>query len=380
MNLDDVLCFSHLRWSFVYQRPNHLMSRCARDHRVFFIEEPVFDASTARLECEAVLPRLLRIVPHLPMNDPAPESSVHHLLQGLCQEYRVQPALHWYYTPMMLGVAEGLPRALTVYDCMDELANFRFAPPLLRSREEQLLREADVVFTGGHALYAAKRDRHPNVHAMPSSVDYEHFARAREPLPEPSDQLAIAHPRLGYCGVIDERIDLGLVDEVAARCPSWHWIMLGPVVKIDPASLPRRSNIHYLGLKTYGELPHYLCGWDVATMPFACNEATRYISPTKTPEYLAAGKPVVSTPIADVIEPYGRRALVHIAADAPAFVAAVQAAIAPPRPETERRRDRWLAATSWDLTWQAMRDVLSSAWTARLTSDRAVPRSSSARV
>lgn len=365
MLADVVLCFSHLRWGFVFQRPNHLMIRAARGRRVFYIEEPLFDAEQAQLHTEEVAPGLLRVVPRLRQHEPEPEARIQALLQELCQRERVEHAIHWYYTPMMLGVSAGLPRDFVVYDCMDELANFLFAPPELQQRERELLSLADVVFTGGRALYEAKRSLHRNVHAMPSSVDVAHFQRAREALPEPADQAAIAQPRLGYCGVVDERMDLALLDGIAQRRPDWQLVMLGPVVKIDPAQLPRRANIHYLGLKTYEELPAYLSGWAAALLPFALNDATRYISPTKTPEYLAAGKPVVSTPIRDVVEPYGRLGVVHIATGDEAFVSAIERALVEQNPDLDQRRDSLLSEMSWDVTWQRMLHEMETAGAVR---------------
>jgi len=372
MQVDAVLCFSHLRWGFVFQRPNHLMLRAARSWRVFYIEEPLFDAPHAQLHTEPVAPGMLRVVPRLTPGERDPEPRIQALLRDLCHAEGIKRALHWYYTPMMLGVSAGLPRDLVVYDCMDELANFLFAPPELEERERALLAMADVVFTGGRALYEAKRSRHRNVHAMPSSVDVAHFAQARCALPEPADQAAIPRPRFGYCGVIDERMDLSLIAGIARLRPDWQLIMLGPVVKIDPAELPTRPNIHYLGLKTYEDLPGYLAGWDAALLPFALNDATRYVSPTKTPEYLAAGKPVVSTAIRDVVEPYGRLGIVAIAAGEEAFVSALESAQAPRDSDVDARRDALLGEMSWNATWQRMLQLIDQAHASRASQPMAV--------
>ena len=238
---------------------------------------------------------------------------------------------------------------------MDELASFKNAPPVLKEREATLLRLADLVLTGGQSLYEAKRHQHENIHPFPSSVDVEHFAQARRVTEDPPDQAGIPHPRLGFFGVIDERMDRDLIDGVAAARPDWHLVLLGPVVKIDAAQLPRRANIHYLGSKAYAALPSYIAGWDVALLPFARNEATRFISPTKTPEYMAAGKPVVSTSIRDVVRPYGREGLVRIADDVEAFVAACEAAMAEDAAERLRQADAFLRQTSWDGTWLRIR-------------------------
>jgi UDP-galactopyranose mutase len=222
------------------------------------------------------------------------------------------------------------------------------------------------VFTGGRSLWEQKRLRHPSVHCFPSSVDVPHFASAREMAPElgpemkrePADQAGIPHPRLGFFGVIDERMDLALLDSVARARPDWQLVMIGPVVKIDPAHLPKRPNIHWLGGKSYRELPRYIAGWDVALLPFAQNDATRYISPTKTPEYLAAGKPVVSTPITDVVRPYGEMGLAHIAQTPAEFVAAVERALCEDHVSRQRLADGWLSHLSWDRTWSRMHGLI----------------------
>ena len=224
-----------------------------------------------------------------------------------------RPLVTWYYTPMMLPFSRHLDASVVVYDCMDELSKFRFAPERLLDLEQELIDRADLVFTGGTSLYEAKKSRHGNVHCFPSSVDRKHFATARRELPQPDDQAELKHPRLGFYGVIDERFDIDLLRQIAELRPDWSFVMVGPVVKISEDELPRAANIHYLGGKTYEQLPAYLSGWDVALMPFAMNESTQFISPTKTPEYLAGGKPVVSTPVKDVVRSYGHLQGVHIA-------------------------------------------------------------------
>jgi glycosyltransferase involved in cell wall biosynthesis len=366
----DVVCLSHLRWDFVYQRPQHLMSRFARDRRVFFFEEPEHHDGAARLDISERPGGVRVAVPRLPhgLSAEEAEAAQRDLLQGLLADHGIADYILWYYTPMALGFSHGLEPSAVVYDCMDELSLFRGAPPSLLDRERRLLDLADLVFTGGQSLYEAKRERHSAVHAFPSSIDAEHFGRARRPVvPEPADQAAIPHPRLGYVGVIDERIDLDLLAAAAEARPDWQWVMIGPVVKIDPESLPRRSNIHYLGMKSYDELPAYLAGWDAALMPFARNESTRFISPTKTPEYLAGGRPVVSTPIRDVVRPYGELELVEIAEDPESFVAAAERAMtrhgegAPGRAEWLRRVDDFIARGSWSRTFRQMSDLIDGA-------------------
>ncbi|MGH9941957.1 MAG: glycosyltransferase family 1 protein [Pyrinomonadaceae bacterium] len=360
----DLVCLSHLRWDFVYQRPQHLLSRFARGRRVFFVEEPIFDDdATPRLDVGRREDGLHVVVPRLPhgLDQQAAENAQSELLDQLFAEQRIGAHVMWYYTPMALGWTRRLPsRPLAIiYDCMDELSAFKNAPPILREREEELFALADLVFTGGQSLYESKRERHPRVYCFPSSIDAAHFGQARAAQDDPEDQANIPRPRLGFFGVVDERMDLALLDAVAGERPEWHFVVIGPVVKIDPAELPRRANIHYLGGKDYKELPRYLAGWDAALLPFARNESTRFISPTKTPEYLAAGRPVVSTSIRDVVRPYGEMNLVHIA-DAPAeFVAATERALAQ-RDDDEwlRAVDALLAQTSWDRTWDEMNELI----------------------
>jgi UDP-galactopyranose mutase len=227
--------------------------------------------------------------------------------------------------------------------------------------EHRLLARADLVFTGGASIYAAKKHRHRHIHLFPSSIDKDHFRKARETMADPEDQRQLGRPRIGFYGVLDERLDRELVAALADLRPQWNWILVGPICKIDPASLPQRSNVHYLGRKEYADLPHYLAGWGAPIMPFAHNESTRFISPTKTPEFLAAGKPVVSTSIRDVVDPYGRENLVHIADEPEAFAAACAKALAQKGDRSWLAKvDRFLARQSWDDTWCEMDGLMAA--------------------
>ncbi|HJU55583.1 MAG TPA: glycosyltransferase family 1 protein [Pyrinomonadaceae bacterium] len=364
----DLICLSHLRWDFVYQRPQHLLSRFAKKQRLFFIEEPIFDDGPARLDMSPRDCGVHVVVPRLPRElegTDAVASTQRELIDRLFAEQKINDHVLWYYTPMAVAWTKHLRPLATVYDCMDELSAFKGAPRSLRENELALFERADLVFTGGHSLYEVKREQHRNVYAFPSSIDAPHFAQARSMTGEPEDQKNIPHPRLGFFGVIDERMDIELLDAVAEARPEWQLVMIGPVVKIDPAELPRRDNIHYLGSKSYAELPAYLSGWDVALLPFARNESTRFISPTKTPEYLAAGRAVVSTSIRDVVRPYGEMGLVHIA-DAPAeFVAAVERAMSENAAARLREVDAFLGQTSWDQTWGRMNELVEDVIAAR---------------
>ena len=347
-----LLCFSHLRWDLVLQRPQHLMERATRRYRVFYIEEPVHAPEPSHFRMRFERSGVTVLTPVFEAGrDAVREQEL--LVSGLLDRLRANRVVQWYYTPMALRFTAGLRCDLTVYDCMDELAAFRFAPPDLRDLERRLMARADLVFTGGASLYAAKRDLHHDLHCFPSSVDVAHFGRAKRGAPDPADQTEIGRPRVGYFGVIDERMDLGLVARTAALLPEVQFVMLGPVVKIDPCDLPRGANLHWLGRKDYAELPDYLANWQAGWMPFALNEATRFISPTKTPEFLAAGLQVVSTAITDVVADWGSAGLVRIA-DADGMAAAIEASLAAPAAGWRVRVDARLDAMSWDRTWAAM--------------------------
>ncbi|HVG26242.1 MAG TPA: glycosyltransferase [Acidobacteriaceae bacterium] len=276
------------------------------------------------------------------------------LLDRYIREQQLEDFIAWYYTPMALRFSDHLSPDVTVYDCMDELSAFQGAPPELIDHERSLFSRADVVFAGGASLFASKRTQHDNVHLFPSSIDGKHFASAREMQSDPADQADIPHPRIGFYGVIDERLDRDLLREVAEQHPEWHFVLIGPVVKIREDELPHGPNLHFLGQKEYADLPQYLAGWDVAMLPFAQNASTRFISPTKTPEYLAAGKPVVSTPIRDVVKPYGDMGLVEIGANAQEFGAAIEICLGARRADWLAKVDEFLAGNSWDRTFQGM--------------------------
>lgn len=388
--MKTIVIFSHLRWNFVYQRPQHLLSRMASRWRIVFIEEPMPNAESARMERLAPEPGVEVWRPHVTgehfgfHDDHLPE--LQRLISDSMRDEKVEDYWLWFYTPMALPLAAGLTPRGVVYDCMDELSAFKNAPRQLVQRENALFKMADLVFTGGPSLYENKRGRHPSVHCFASSVDAQHFARAGSDHPA---QAAIARPRLGYCGVIDERINMEIIDQLAAARPDWQMVMVGPVVKIDPAGLPRHPNIHWLGQQSYDDLPAFISGWDVCLLPFAINEATRYISPTKILEYMACGRPSVSTAIKDVVDPYGQ--VVPIASEPEPFIAACAEVLA--RDEGARKAHAQALAvvvsrTSWDATADAMaelilkadsrssggRDVLAQPPEAATARDTAIPR------
>jgi len=356
----DLICLSHLRWNFVYQRPQHLMSRFVKERRVFFFEEPVYDAPSQYNEIfDDPVSGVCVVTPHITSDTENTSDALRHLLDMFMASMEIKTYVTWYYTPLSFVFSEHLKPALLVYDCMDELSSFKFAAPELKDWEQKLFTKADIVFTGGMHLYEAKKKFHSNIHGVPSGIDLKHFIQARKFTKDPVDQASIPHPRIGFYGVIDERFNIELLRSVAEQRPDWHLVVIGPTAKIDPASLPTNRNIHFIGMRDYKELPGYLAGWDVAMMPFELNEATKYISPTKTPEFLAAGKPVVSTSIHDVVHPYADKKVVSIADTPGEFVAAIEQYLS-----TERSKhwlnevDSLLETMSWDDIWKRMNELM----------------------
>lgn len=360
--IKDIICFSHLRWNFVFQRPQHLLTRWAKESRVFYFEEPIFgnyDSNFLKTIYSKNL-KLTVITPHI--KDNTSENDINLYLNDSVHEiikwYHISDYLLWYLTPMAVEFTANLHPKTVVYDSMDELSAFKGAHPNMLKNENTLFKMADVVFTGGYHLYEFKKNRHHNIHPIPSSIDQAHFESGLGG-DDPADQAQIPFPRVGFFGVLDERLDINLLDGLALKMPDYHFIMIGPVVKIDPNSLPKHENIHYLGQKSYQELPLYLAHWDVAFLPFAKNDSTRFISPTKIPEYLSANKPVVSTSIRDVIVPYGEMGMVEIADAVDDFSAAIVKTM------RQRENSEWqkmvkehLRTNSWDLTWTKMKHII----------------------
>lgn len=352
-----LICFSHLRWNFVYQRPQHLLSRAAQHYAVAFMEEPLREPVPAPLlRRELSKENVVVLTPILPQgyDEAQALAAQRELLDAFIEAERPGPLVLWYYTPAALAFSSGLACDAIVYDCMDELSAFKAAPPSLRVYERALFKIADVVFTGGHSLHEAKKHQHHNIHAFPSSIDAKHFGKARLAPPCPEDVAHLNGPRLGFFGVVDERMDLTLIAGMAQARPHWNFVMIGPVVKIDPQSLPRLHNLHWIGGRDYSVLPDYIASWDVGVMPFALNESTRFISPTKTPEFLAAGCQVVSTAIADVVNPYGDHGLVEIASSVDEAVASAERLMNQDKQSWLGAVDAHLAGNSWDRTWSRM--------------------------
>ena len=359
--MPTLIVFCHLRWDFVFQRPQHLMTRLAEHYRILFVEEPVHDEGEAHLQKRAVAPNITVCQPHTGIQAPGFHDDQIPTLQMLLADLvpEGERPIVWFYTPMALPLLQGFDPALVIYDCMDELAAFKNAPKQLLQRESALLNIADLVFTGGPSLYQSKRERHGNAHCFSSSVDAKHFQKALDRSYSHPEQEPLARPRLGFYGVIDERFDTDLIQQVAEARPEWQIVLVGPVVKIDPANLPRANNIHYMGQRTYEQLPQFLAGWDVCLLPFALNESTKFISPTKVLEYMAAELPSVSTPITDVKVPYGD--VVAIADTPEKFIAACDRMLAMNEDQKTALVERMraiVAGTSWDQTASKMHHLI----------------------
>jgi UDP-galactopyranose mutase len=359
--MTTIIVFSHLRWDFVYQRPQHLLSRLAENYKIVFIEEPVFCEYGSMLESSVPAPNVTVLKPHTPIAASGFHDDQLPYLIELMRQFIVTDDEHvaWFYTPMALPLLQELDPALVVYDCMDELAAFKNSPKQMRQRENALLKVADVVFTGGPSLYRAKRDRHPNVHCFPNSIDVAHFEQALDRINVHPAHETIPGPRLGYYGVIDERIDTDLICRMADAHPQWQIVLVGPVVRIDPATLPRRHNIHYLGQQPYKALPQFLAGWNVCLLPFALSESTHFIGPTKTLEYMAAELPIVSTRITDVLELYGE--VVSMADSSTGFIKACETALlTTPREHKQKilKMREMTSATSWETTVEKICELM----------------------
>jgi len=363
MNRAPIVTFSHLRWSPMFRRPHHIMSRLAADRDVLYVEEPVPHHGEAALEVVRVAPRLQVVQPRLPIGSggfgPEQQAALALALRKLLRDQGWDRFVAWLYSPIAVVVAQALgPRAI-VYDCMEQISALRFAPLELRERERELMSCADVVFAGGPSLYHTKREAHHSVYCFPNSVDMAHFAGAKG-TPEAGEQEEIPRPRLGYFGAIDDRMDLEILRALSAERPDWQIILVGPVMKIDASRLPRAANIHYMGQRSYGDLPAFLAGWDACLLPFALSAATRYLCPEKALEYMASDRPVVSTPIVDVAEPYGD--IVYLGRGPVGFLEACEKALHDFGSSRSIRRAlaaQVLRQTSWEETVLRMSGILS---------------------
>ena len=362
-----ILVHCHLRWDFVWQRPQQIFSRLAAHHPILFTEEPMWEDGQAHVRVSETYANIFRLIPVLhpkyAMDVDAQCEAVLPLLRSAVSEHpllagRFESPIQWFYSPLTAPSFLGqFGAASVVYDCMDELASFRFAPPDMSLREQFLLSRADVVFTGGYQLFESKSQLHPNVHFFGCGVDVDHFGKAA--LEETAVPAAVANlpgPIFGYFGVIDERLDYDLLTHLAKRRPEASIVMIGPLAKIERHMLPSLPNIHWLGQQAYSDLPAFVKAFDVCLMPFALNEATQYINPTKTLEYMAAGKPIVSTAVPDVVRNF--TPIVDVARSHEEFVLAVERVHRSPSADFILQGIERANAASWEGTVSAMRGYM----------------------
>lgn len=347
----DMIVFCHLRWDFVYQRPQHLISRMAKDLKILLIEEPIVKNDSGDFANLIIIHKNLHVLQ--PMADSI--EAIGDIIPLYVTNKNISTG--WFYSASFSPLLQSINFDTIVYDCMDELSLFKGAPQHLIDQEKFLLANADIVFTGGKSLYESKKKMHENVYCFPSSVDEDHFSQQLTYEDVPNDMRRINSPIVGYFGVIDERIDYDLIRETAVLLPNINFVMIGPFAKVEEHDLPRATNIHYLGMKSYDELPNYLCGFDVAMMPFALNDATKYISPTKTLEYMAAGKPIISTKIADVVTDYSH--CVKLVSNATEFANEIESLLENKNGLTLQSQYREiLDRTSWDATANRMKSII----------------------
>src|SRR5581483_2571840 len=358
LNDYSLIVHSHLQWDWVWQRPQQFISRLSHKHRVLFVEAPEICADTAATEVQLrqvdQFPNVHVVKITVPANrstdlhwvDQERGRAVESLLSGPLRQ-KFSSIIQWFYDPMAATAFAGrFNEQLIVYDCMDELSLFRGAAPELVQRERELLRVADVVFAGGPKIWRAKRKLNRNCFCYGCGVDAEHFGRARDPKLVVAKELTdVPRPVFGYIGVVDERIDYDLLAKLADSTKG-SIAMVGPSTKIDIRDLPRRNNLHWIGGRQYTDLPSYAKAFDVCIMPFAMNEATRFINPTKALEYMATGRPIVSTPVEDVIAQFND--VITIADGEATFAEACARAAAQPEVWRIEQGLALAALSSWD--------------------------------
>ena len=372
----DLVVASHLRWSFVWQRPQQLLSRLAKRHRILFVEEPVYasdNAPTLSAHISEVMPNITVLVPQVRAEECGDtplwlwpcRNEITRQARDAIRQLEFHTRALWLYTPTPDFMVEAVSPDMLVYDVMDELANFAFAPPQLKANEKRLLGQSAVVFTGGASMYESKKHLNPNTHLFASGVDGKHYASACHPDTTTPDWMRDipAGPRATYIGVIDERLDYELIAQIAASRPDVQFLMCGPFAKVDPNQLPKAPNLHYPGQQQYADLPRILKGTDICLMPFAMNEATKFISPTKTLEYMATHRPIISTPIVDVVRFYSD--IVYLAETREQFIAQIDAALnesPEDRARKHKREEKILAEQAWDAIADNMETLMQKEW------------------
>jgi glycosyltransferase involved in cell wall biosynthesis len=366
-----IVVFSHLRWGFVWQRPQQFLSRFAKKHQILFIEEPFFDrpeGSDTEITYHNVMPNVTVACPHVPASWNRSKDLPQKLrdfarqaIDHMNENGEFDRPLLWYYSPMDSAWSLGhFENRGIVYDSMDELSQFTGAPRALIDNENRLMEYADVVFAGGYELSLKKKKKHHNVHFFGCGVEVDHFGLAQDPSTTvPPDIDFMSRPVLGWFGVVDERVDYNMVGEMARLRPNWSFAMVGPVVKVDPNLLPHFPNLYWLGQRDYSVLPNYCRAFDICMMPFALNAATEYINPTKALEYFATGRPVISTPVKDVVRQYSD--MVDIVKTAEEFIAAADRVLLDPPVDRIQRCLEKARQSGWESTVQTMQRLIHEA-------------------
>jgi len=354
-----IIVHCHLRWDFVWQRPQQFLSRLSKKHRILFVEGPILHDENiepyAELKPSEKYPNVIVMQTYFPSSrfhdgewvDAKRRELLDDVLCGPLKG-KFERSVQWFYDPMAVEAHLGQHGAIsTVYDCMDELSQFKFCPPALIERESRLLAAADVVFAGGRKMWQSKSRYNSNAHFYGCGVDVNHFGKAQLSSTEiPEDIRHLEGPILGYFGVVDERLDYDLIAQLAAARPDWHIVMVGPTAKVDPADFPRAENIHWMGGRDYSQLPSYTKAFDLALMPFALNEATEYINPTKALEYMATATPIVSTPVPDVVSNFA--SVVKISSSSEEFVELCQQQVAQFDQVAVERGLKMASENTWD--------------------------------
>jgi glycosyltransferase involved in cell wall biosynthesis len=371
-----IIVHCHLRWEGVWQRPQQFLSRLSKRHRVLFVESPILKESSEEPTWELLAvpeyPNVTVMRTYFPASrfqegawvDAKRAEFLKEALNGPLEGEFTRP-VQWFYDPMAAPAhMNQFNECAIVYDCMDELSQFRFAPPEIISRERQLLAHADVVFAGGRKMRDSKARFNPNAHFYGCGVDVKHFSRARMPQTEVPSEIRLGEGQLvlGYFGVVDERLDYELIAKLAEANPTWHIVMIGPTCKVDPNTLPQAPNIHWLGRREYSQLPEYTKGFDVCLMPFALNEATEYINPTKALEYMATGRPIVSSAVPDVVSNFS--SVVKVAQSHDEFVEYCRQESLEPDEAAVQRGIRMAEENQWEIIVEKLgghiEDVLNS--------------------
>jgi len=375
-----IIVHCHLCWDWVWQRPQQFISRLSQRHRILFVETvapaPDLARPLARYRTAQNFPNVTILTLQFPSWRWGDGKYVDSERRRIVQEFIAGPVaeqfkdpVQWFYDPMAAPAFAGqMNEVLTVYDCMDELSKFRCAPPQIVEREAELLKRADVVFTGGRKLFEAKSEHNDNCHFYGCGVDCEHFGKAlAQETTVPEDLAAITSPVaertkpiLGYFGVVDERMDYELICRLADANRDWSVVMIGPTMKVDEATLPKRPNLHWLGQRSYQQLPAYCKGFDVCLMPFALNESTEFINPTKALEYMASGRMIVSTAVPDVVRNFGT--VIKIAKEHDQFIRLCREAVERPEPDAIKRGSQMACENTWERIVSRMEEHVEEAF------------------